>query len=430
MSRPTYAPKQIYTGTGSLAVYTFNFKIEALAQLLVIEVDAAGVETQRVLGTDAVYLSGVVFDAVEGGGTVTLAANLVTNYNLILLLANDAPTQNFEFRNKTSFTLKRFESALDAILGSNQRLTYRGKQAFRIHDLDDEETFNSQLPAGIAAALNKTLIINPTGTGMEYGPDAATIAAAEGFAVAAGVSAAAALVSELAAAADLVLTNADVVLTGLDVVTTNADVVLTNADVVLTNADVVLTGLDVIAAAASAAAALVSENAAAADLLLTNADVVSTNADVVLTNADVVLTGLDVIAAAASAAAALVSENAAAASAATALAETIQTFATESVTAAAAITHSDAMRQYRRVESATAGAISASLTPFGTSPTNFVDGMEIIVVGTDDTKTVQLSRSDVQYGALINGDLILGKGMSVGLIYDSTLERWISRNYF
>ena len=49
------------------------------------------------------------------------------------------------------------------------------------------------------------------------------------------------------------------------------------------------------AAAASAAAALVSENAAAADVLLTAADVVSTNADVVLTNADVVSTNADVV---------------------------------------------------------------------------------------------------------------------------------------
>lgn len=43
------------------------------------------------------------------------------------------------------------------------------------------------------------------------------------------------------------------------------------------------------AAAASAAAALVSENAAAADLVLTNADVVTTNADVVLADAAAVL---------------------------------------------------------------------------------------------------------------------------------------------
>ena len=94
-------------------------------------------------------------------------------------------------------------------------------------------------------------------------------------AAAAAASAAAALVSENAAAADLVLTNADVV-------TTNADVVLTHADVVLTHADEALTN---------------------ADALATAADVVTTNADVVLTNADVVTTTQDAIDTAADAAA-------------------------------------------------------------------------------------------------------------------------------
>lgn len=211
MSRSTYDVKELYVGTGSVSAYTFDFKIEALAQLLIIETDASNVETQRVLGTDAVYLSSVTFDAVDGGGTVNLTANLPTNYNLIILLANDLPTQLFEFRNKTTFSLPRFESALDAIAGAVQRLSYIGKQAFRIHDLDDETTFNSQLPAGVAGNPNKTIIINSLGTGVEFGPDAATIASAEAEAIAAAASAAAALVSENAAAADLVLTNADVV---------------------------------------------------------------------------------------------------------------------------------------------------------------------------------------------------------------------------
>ena len=139
MSRPTYAPKQTYTGTGSLSAYTFNFKIEVLTQLLIVEVDDSDVETQRVLGDDVVYLSSVTFDPVDGAGTVNLAANLATNYRLIIPLANDDSTQTYEFRNKTSFTLKRFESAMDFMTGAVQRLAYRGKQALRIHDLDDED---------------------------------------------------------------------------------------------------------------------------------------------------------------------------------------------------------------------------------------------------------------------------------------------------
>lgn len=208
MSRATYAPKETKTGTGSLDTYTFNFKIEALTQLLVVEVNDSGVETQRVRGDDAVYLSSVTFDAVDGGGTVVLAANLANNYNLIFLLANDDPTQDYEFRNKTSFTLKRFESALDFIAGAVQRLAYRGKQALRIHDLDNEETFNSQFPPGVATSLSKVLQVNAAGTGLEFGPTATEVSNAQTYATnasnsadASAASAAAALVSENAAAA-------------------------------------------------------------------------------------------------------------------------------------------------------------------------------------------------------------------------------------
>jgi len=171
MSRDTYDVKEEYTGDGSLAVYTFDFKIEAKAQLLVVELDDSDVETERVDGTDTTYLSTVVFDAVKGGGTVTLAANLTNNYSLIFLLANDNPTQPYQFGDKNSFSLKRFEAALDFIAGAVQRLSYRAKQALRIHDVDDEETFDAQFPPGVAETVNngRYLKINDAGDGFEYG---------------------------------------------------------------------------------------------------------------------------------------------------------------------------------------------------------------------------------------------------------------------
>ena len=279
MSRSTYAPKEEYTGTGSLDTYTFDFKITAKSQLLIVEVNDSGVETQRVRGTDVTYLTSVTFDAVDGGGTVILAANLTNNYKLVLLLADDAPVQSYEFKNKTSFTLRRFEDALDETAGATQRLTYRGKQAFRIHDLDDEDTFNGQLPPGAATSGDKVLKVNAGGTGMEYGPSAGDISNAEGYANAASASAAAALVSENAAAADAVLTAADKIATNADVVLTNADVVLTNADAASTASDATDTGVD----AAATAADKIATNA---DVVLTNADVVSTAADAVSTAAD------------------------------------------------------------------------------------------------------------------------------------------------
>jgi hypothetical protein len=189
MSIPQYAPKQTYTGTGSLANYTFDFNIFALTQLLVIEVNAAGVETQRVRGTDTTYLSSVTFDAVNGGGTVVLAANLPAGYNLILLEANDAPTQDYRFRDKNSFSVKRFEDALDAILAAVQRLVYRANQSFKIHDLDDETTFNTQLPPGIADNAGRVFQVNQDGDAFEYGPTTNEIANAQGYAIDAANSA-------------------------------------------------------------------------------------------------------------------------------------------------------------------------------------------------------------------------------------------------
>ena len=188
MSRTSYDVKETYIGTGSLSAYTFDFKIEALAQLLVIEIDDAGVETQRVLGTDVTYLTGVAFDPVNGGGTVNLTINLPTDFSLVILLANDLPTQPFEFRNKTTFTLRQFENALDFILGAVQRLSYIGKQSFRLHDLDNEVTFNSQMPPGVATNGDRVLIINSAGNGMDYGSTADEIAGAQAEAITAALT--------------------------------------------------------------------------------------------------------------------------------------------------------------------------------------------------------------------------------------------------
>jgi len=200
MSRSTYDVKETYTGTGSLATYTFDFKITDKSQLLVIEVNDSGVETQRVDGDDVTYLSSVTFDEENGGGTVVLAANLTSGYKLIFLLAEDSPKQTYEFRNKTSFTLKKFENALDEIAGAVQRLAYRAKQTFRIHDLDDEETIDLQLPPNFSDNPNTVPIINSTADGLIFGPTANEIQNAQGYAEAASDSADAAATSETNAA--------------------------------------------------------------------------------------------------------------------------------------------------------------------------------------------------------------------------------------
>lgn len=185
MSIPQYDVKEVYTGTGSLDSYTFDFKITLLTQLLVVVVNDLGVETQRLRGDDTSFIDSVDFDSVLGGGTVNLLADLPTDYQIILLLADDAPTQDYEFRNKTSFTLRRFESALDSILGAVQRLVYRANQSLRIHDLDNEETFNTQISPGIADQAGRVFKVNDDGDGLDFGPLTSEIANAQAYAIAA-----------------------------------------------------------------------------------------------------------------------------------------------------------------------------------------------------------------------------------------------------
>lgn len=78
----------------------------------------------------------------------------------------------------------------------------------------------------------------------------------------------------------------------------------------------------------------------------------------------------------------------------------------------------------------TGGADAMSTTPFGVTVGDFVDGQEIIMIGTDDTNYPTLADSDTQYGARLNGGISLTKGVSIYFVYSSTLERFyeISRN--
>jgi len=174
MARPNYQVKQSYTGTGSLATYSFPFKIEDPLHLLIIEISNTGIETQRVRGDDNVYLSSLTFDSVNGGGSVTLAANLQAGYKLNLILANDAPTQPYEFTDKNSFKVKRFEMALDFILGAVQRLASRASKTVRINEADDETVFNPELPP-VVNGSGKLIKVKDDGSGLEFGPASSSV---------------------------------------------------------------------------------------------------------------------------------------------------------------------------------------------------------------------------------------------------------------
>lgn len=171
MSRDDYDAKEEQLGNGTVDEYTFDFKIENANHLLMIIVDDAGLEVERIRGDDlsaSDYIDSLDFDAVEGGGTVTLLAVLPTDYRLLFLLANDNPTQPFAFKNKGDFTLDRIEAALDWLQGQVQRLFYWGFRSVKLSDLDDPDDFDPTLPQDITDNPGKGIFINDDGDGFEF----------------------------------------------------------------------------------------------------------------------------------------------------------------------------------------------------------------------------------------------------------------------
>lgn len=210
MSRPDYEVKEQWLGTGDTLAYTFNFKIEVAAILLLIAYDGNGLEQWRVRGDDITQLASCIFDPVNGGGTITLLNFFPDTWSMTLLLAPDQPIQPDEYKGKTGFSLSAFEQTFDRLSGQIQRLAYLCFRSVKLDDGDDAYTFDADLPPGATNPNNAgaTLAVNPTNTGWQWGATLSQIAQAATFAAnalasanAAATSAANALASAIAAAA-------------------------------------------------------------------------------------------------------------------------------------------------------------------------------------------------------------------------------------
>ena len=168
MSRNVYNPRASYIGNGLVQTYTFPFAIDDASHLLVVEKNrTTGAETQRVRGNVlGGYLSSVTISS-GGGGSVTLSAVLPSNRQLLLLQANDAPTQPSQFRDKFSFSLQLFEKAMDYIMGGLQRASWLAQRSIRQNDADTA-TVDLQLPFPLEA--NRMLQVAPDGLSFKQGP--------------------------------------------------------------------------------------------------------------------------------------------------------------------------------------------------------------------------------------------------------------------
>lgn len=212
MSVTSYEPRAEYIGDGTLDEYTFDFKIKALTDLVVGVVDTDLTLDFEVLGDDTTDLDSVDFDPVNGGGTVYLPAVLATGKQIYILLADDDPLQESEFRNKGDFELKRIEDALDAIVGQTQRLAYLVQRSLKLTNIfPDSDTFDVTVPIKTTDQVdqdtaNRVVAVNEDGDGMQLGPSILDLAAQ---AAAADADAAAAAASAAQAAADAATADAD-----------------------------------------------------------------------------------------------------------------------------------------------------------------------------------------------------------------------------
>lgn len=200
--------KDVALGTGDSSVYTFDFKIYKLTDLLIWIQDASGAIVSEVRGDDTTILSSVVFDSDEGGGTITLVSDLTQDYVMTMLLAIDDPDQPFPFGDKGAFDLNVIEGALDYFASSIQSVMRRALRAVVVHDLDDLDLFNPTLPLGIGANPGGVVSVKSDGSGFEIVITTGSIAAAQGYAAnalasqnAAATSAAASATSAAQAAA-------------------------------------------------------------------------------------------------------------------------------------------------------------------------------------------------------------------------------------
>jgi hypothetical protein len=174
-------PVETYLGNGTVATYTFNFKVRSAADILIIvynTLDNSLVFQER--GNVLSNVQSVSYDVNNGGGSITLPANLVADRKLLIVLAADTPTQTFKFRDQSEFDLRQFEHSLDNLMIFVQRLNDKVNRAFR---LSDKASYVSGLNMQIDSlpVAQGIPIFDPTGAFVEFKTPAEIAAAGGSF---------------------------------------------------------------------------------------------------------------------------------------------------------------------------------------------------------------------------------------------------------
>lgn len=126
-----------YLGSDSQSDYTFPFKILSLDQIQVlIFVTNTNELILQEFGNNlsSGLIDEIVFDSINGGGTVKLADDLPVGQTLILKLGMYDMPQPFRFREQQDFKLREIENAFDFVNAHIARLYETTRRKFGLSD--------------------------------------------------------------------------------------------------------------------------------------------------------------------------------------------------------------------------------------------------------------------------------------------------------
>jgi hypothetical protein len=164
--RSNYDVREVYTGDGIQASFTFDFKIANLAHLLVTHVDPTGVQLWQSRGTETTYYTTVLND--DGlGGTITWVTGVPASLStVIVLLADDEPKQESKYTADSRYTMKKIENTFDALSGQIQRIRYLLDRSLRLPE-KWTTALTTELPEVITEAVP---MVNAAGTAITLIP--------------------------------------------------------------------------------------------------------------------------------------------------------------------------------------------------------------------------------------------------------------------
>jgi len=104
-------------------------------------------------------------------------------------------------------------------------------------------------------------------------------------------------------------------------------------------------------------------------------------------------------------------------------------FAAQAISGGGTVTTSGTLGMQRRKVISSGGALTASVTPFA-GVDIWIDGLQIMLLGTSNTDTLAFVHNDADFGMILNGDIILSKFSQLTVQWDKSELRWfeVTRN--